>query len=82
MKSVAIGPPKKEVYLGSFRIFCCHTYGRVLKNAAIGPPKKKVYLGSFRIFGCLKNATIGRHFKIYTPGPMAAFFRNAAIGSL
>ena len=53
-----------------------------LKNAAIGPPKKKVYLGSFRIFGCLKNATIGRHFKIYTPGPMAAFLRNTAIGPL
>ena len=30
----------------------------------------------------LKNAAIGRLFKIYTPGPMAVFFKNAAIGPL
>ena len=32
LKSVAIGPPKKEVYLVSFKIFGCLTYSCVFKK--------------------------------------------------
>ena len=38
LKSAAIGPPKKEVYLGSFRIFGCLAYSRVFKKRGYSNP--------------------------------------------
>ena len=51
LKNAAIGPPEKEAYMRSFRIFLGVTYSRVFKK------RKRSYM--LAIVAFLKNMAIG-----------------------
>ena len=65
------------------------SYSRVFEKHDYRSPKKEAYMGSLRIFGwCYLQPRFSKtqlqvaFLKFIQPGPMAAFFKNAAISPL